>query len=142
MAGVNPLLKFATLLKLTLLHGSFSCFLNCTNGTKLRNASEISEFFLISFVGMPLLCVALFALRLLISSMISSYSTWEKAKDKLELQFSFITTMLVRNLYFIIAFISGLPMMWLPGSFSLYWGIPRFVMILKKNSFQTDAVFL
>ena len=28
-------------LKLTLLHGCFSRFLNCTNGTKLRNASHI-----------------------------------------------------------------------------------------------------
>ena len=30
--------KPATLLKLTLLHGCFSCFLNCTNCTKSRNA--------------------------------------------------------------------------------------------------------
>ena len=30
-------------LKLTLLHGCFSGFLNCTNGIKLRNASHISE---------------------------------------------------------------------------------------------------
>ena len=34
-------LKPATLLKLILLHGCFSRFLNCTNGTKLRNASYI-----------------------------------------------------------------------------------------------------
>ena len=31
--------KPATLPKVTLLHGCFSCFLNCTNGTKSRNAS-------------------------------------------------------------------------------------------------------
>ena len=31
-------LQPATLLKLTLLHGCFSRFLNCTNATKLRNA--------------------------------------------------------------------------------------------------------
>ena len=31
------------ILKLTLLHGFFSSFLNCTNGTKLRNASQITE---------------------------------------------------------------------------------------------------
>ena len=31
----------ATLLKVTLLHGHFSRFLNCTNGTKSRNASHI-----------------------------------------------------------------------------------------------------
>ena len=30
-----------TLLKLTLLHGCFSRFLNCTNGTKSRNAPHI-----------------------------------------------------------------------------------------------------
>ena len=33
--------KESTLLKLTLLHGCFSRFLNGTNGTKLRNASHI-----------------------------------------------------------------------------------------------------
>ena len=31
----------ATLLKLTLLHGCFSRFLNCTNGTKSRNAPQL-----------------------------------------------------------------------------------------------------
>ena len=36
------LLKPATLLKVTLLHGCFSRFLNCTNGTKSRKASQIS----------------------------------------------------------------------------------------------------
>ena len=34
-------LKPATLLNLTLLHGCFSRFLNCTNATKSRNASHI-----------------------------------------------------------------------------------------------------
>ena len=33
----------STLVNATLLHGCFSRFLNCTNGTKLRNASQ-SEF--------------------------------------------------------------------------------------------------
>ena len=37
VAGFKP----ATLLKLTLLHGCFSHFLNCTNGTKSRNAPHI-----------------------------------------------------------------------------------------------------
>ena len=37
VAGFNP----ATLLKLTLLHVSFSRFLNCTNGTKSRNAPQM-----------------------------------------------------------------------------------------------------
>ena len=32
----------AILLEVPLLHGSFSCFLYCTNGTKSRNASRIS----------------------------------------------------------------------------------------------------
>ena len=30
------------ILKLTLLHGCFSCFLNCTNGTKSCNASHVT----------------------------------------------------------------------------------------------------
>ena len=39
--SVNFRLKSAILLKITLLHGCFSCFLNGTNGTKSRNASHI-----------------------------------------------------------------------------------------------------
>ena len=35
-------LKPATLLKVTLRHGCFSRFLNCTNGNKSRNAPHIS----------------------------------------------------------------------------------------------------
>ena len=34
-------LELKTLLKVTLLHGCFSRFLNCANGTKLRKASQI-----------------------------------------------------------------------------------------------------
>ena len=37
-------LKPATLLKLALLHGCFSRFLNCTNGTKSRSASQLLAF--------------------------------------------------------------------------------------------------
>ena len=37
-----PDLKPATLLKVTLLHGCFSRFLNCTNGTKLRKTYFVS----------------------------------------------------------------------------------------------------
>ena len=32
------------LLKVTLLHGCFSRFLNCTNGTKLRKASDMMVY--------------------------------------------------------------------------------------------------
>ena len=40
--GVLLLVKLqATLLKLTLLHGCFSRFLHCTNGTKSRNALQL-----------------------------------------------------------------------------------------------------
>ena len=42
VAGFKP----ATLLKLTLLHGCFSRFLNYANGTKLRNAPHIFNPFL------------------------------------------------------------------------------------------------
>ena len=38
----------ATLLKVTLLHGCFSGFLNCTNGTKSRNASHMYVYFYLS----------------------------------------------------------------------------------------------
>ena len=40
IAGFYP----ATLLKVTLLHGCFSRFLNCTNGTKSRNASHVFKY--------------------------------------------------------------------------------------------------
>ena len=35
------LVKLLDILKVTLLHMCFSCFLNCTNGTKSRKASHI-----------------------------------------------------------------------------------------------------
>ena len=35
--------KPAILLKLTLLHGCYSLFKNCTNGTKSRSAPQISQ---------------------------------------------------------------------------------------------------
>ena len=73
---------------------------------------------------------------------ISWRSIWEKLKDKAELQFFFIATMLGWNLYFVIAFISGLTILWLTGSVSLHCGIPSVAMILKKNLFEIDAVFL
>ena len=40
------LLQLATLLKLIFLHGCFSRFLNCTNGSKSRKASHISNLLL------------------------------------------------------------------------------------------------
>ena len=45
--------KPATLLKVTLLHGCFSRFLNCSNGTKSPNASQIiseTQFLFISAI--------------------------------------------------------------------------------------------
>ena len=38
---VNRGAASAPLLKIILLHGCFSCFLNCTNGTKLRKTSQL-----------------------------------------------------------------------------------------------------
>ena len=38
--------KPATLLKLTLLYGCFSRFLNCTNSTKSRNASHMNCYYI------------------------------------------------------------------------------------------------
>ena len=43
MLSLVKFTKITILLKLTLLHGCFSRFLNCTNGTKARNASHISS---------------------------------------------------------------------------------------------------
>ena len=42
-------LKPVTLLKLTLLHGCLSRFLNCTNGTKLRNTSHLCDYYFHNF---------------------------------------------------------------------------------------------
>ena len=49
VAGLKP----ATLLKLTLLHGCVSRFLNYTNGTKSRNASHLGpcQTSMITFFG-------------------------------------------------------------------------------------------
>ena len=48
------MLQLATLLKVTLLHGCFSPFLNCTNGTESRKASEMKfsvlQFFEVAWV--------------------------------------------------------------------------------------------
>ena len=41
VAGVLLLVKAATLLKVTLLHGCFSGFLNRKNGIKSRNAPQL-----------------------------------------------------------------------------------------------------
>ena len=38
-------LKPSTLLKVTLVHGFFSRFLNCANGAKLRKVSHMIRFF-------------------------------------------------------------------------------------------------
>ena len=52
--------KPATLLKVTLVHGCFSRFLNCRNGAKSRNASHIDhhlvpvDYFVICPVGKKL----------------------------------------------------------------------------------------
>ena len=45
----------ATLLKLTLLHGCFPRFLNCTNSTKSRNAQDMcaTSPWLISIAFLP-----------------------------------------------------------------------------------------
>ena len=103
---------------------------------------KISELSLISLAVMFVLFVALSVLRLLIYFIISWRSTWEKLKDKPELQFFFIATMLGWNLYFMIAFISGSPILWLNGAVLLYWGIPSVVMILEKILFKINIVLL
>ena len=43
--GLYIIRNLATLLKVTLLHGCISHFLNCTNDTKLRKASQILKSF-------------------------------------------------------------------------------------------------
>ena len=42
---VRVLLQPAILLKVKLLHGCFSCFLNSTNGAKSRKASHIFPYY-------------------------------------------------------------------------------------------------
>ena len=51
VAGLKP----ATLIKLTLLHGCFSRFLNCANDTKSRNAPNIYNESLFSSLSLCLL---------------------------------------------------------------------------------------
>lgn len=85
----------------------------------------MSEFSLINLVGISVLWVALFVLGLLISFMISFHSIWEKLKHKFELHVFFVAFMLGWDLYFTVAFISELSMLWPSGSVSLYWGLPN-----------------
>ena len=49
----------ATLLKVSLIHGCFSRFLNCTHGTKSRNASH-SEFTFVSFLLMKVCLITIY----------------------------------------------------------------------------------
>ena len=46
-------LQPATLLKVTLLYGCFSCFLNCTNGAKSRKASHLQNRSYIVLIKSP-----------------------------------------------------------------------------------------
>ena len=61
--GVLPLVQLqakkpATLLKVTLLHGCFSRFLNCANGNKSRKASHFSCILIQILVTVQTLVVA------------------------------------------------------------------------------------
>ena len=46
--GVLLFVKLQTLLKVALLHGRFSRFLNCTNDTKSREASHMIEILVLN----------------------------------------------------------------------------------------------
>ena len=97
--------------------------------------SKNIRIFLNKFSGYVCALCGFICLKVINFFIISWLSTWKNLKDKAELQFFFIVSMLGWNLYFMIALISGSPILWLTGSVSLYWRIPSVVMILEKNSF-------
>ena len=102
----------------------------------------MSKYSLINLVGMSVFCVALIAFKFFISFKISYLSTNEKLKRVLELQFSLIAIMQGWAIYLTITLITGPLMEADIGSCSLYCGIFRFQIIVKKKLFKTLAVSL
>ena len=104
--------------------------------TQLLKFPKITECSLMSFLGMSVLCATLFVLRLLISFKISSRSTWEKLRNSRVAIFLFCNYARVKPIFY------DCFHLWLTGSISSYWGIPRVIMILEKILFKTDAMLL
>ena len=73
------MLQPATLLKITLIHRCFSHFLNCTNGTKSRNASHLDA--LEERVSLPLDKFGMVG-RKYHSFKLPVQNTWPKALEK------------------------------------------------------------
>ena len=72
--GVLLLVKLQTL-KVTLLHGCFSCFLNCKNRTKLRKASYIIDYGMSNCVSRLSQCLNIDLIGIFIwESLISQYT--------------------------------------------------------------------
>ena len=109
---------------------------------KEEKSAKMSALSLINLVGMSVLCVALFNCNILIFFRISTFSTNEKLKLDLEIQFSLIAVALGWALYFTIALMTGSLIFSDVRSIWLNCGMLRLVTILAKNSFKTLAVSL
>ena len=101
------------------------------------SSAKISSLSLINLVGMSVLCVALFDCDILISFRISTFSTNEKLKLDLEVQFSLMAIILVCTLYFTMALMTGSLKFSDVRSIWLNYRMLRLVTILARNSFKT-----
>ena len=103
------------------------------------NSAKISALSLINLVGLSVFCVASFDCNILISFRISTFSTNEKLKLDLEVQFSLVAIILGWPLYFTIVLMTGSLIF---SDVRSVCGMLRLVMTLEKKSFKNLAVSL
>ena len=106
------------------------------------NSAKISALSLINLVGITVSYVALFDCNILFSFRISAFSTNEKLKLDLEVQFSLLAIILGWALCLTIALMNGSLIFSDIRSMWLNCGMLRLVTTLEKNSFKTLAVSL
>ena len=105
----------------------------------VKNSENISQFSLITFVGISESCVAFVGSRFIISFSISSFSTWEK-ENKEHGNVLCIARILGWFLYFTIALIVISSIFSASGSQSSYFAIFRFETALIKNLLRTSDI--
>ena len=106
------------------------------------NSAKISALPLSNLVGISVFCVALFDCNILISFKISTFSTNEKVKLDLEVQFSLVAIILEWALYFTTALMNRSLILSDVQSIWLNCGMLRLVTTLAKTSFKPLAVSL
>ena len=108
------------------------------------NSAKISALSLINLVGMSVFCVALFDCNILISFRISTFSTNEKLKSDLEVQFSLMAIIFGWALWLHNGFNDWITDIFRCSvNFVKLWNVKiGYVTTLAKTSFKTFAVCL